>query len=167
MSPGSVALSVGKVEADLSGEVVDPRSRVAAVLVGVRRVPVPARGHRSRGPLYLRFNLSYRDVEELLLERDVEVDHVSVYRWVQRFTPLLADAARFGLWAPLVTQTSIEVPPRSRLTAWLRHQLADATARANRAASEVAAQYQVAWHTVRKELIAAAAAGCPPCAQRC
>jgi transposase-like protein len=43
---------------------------------------------------YLRFALSYRDVEELLAERGVEVDHVTVYRWVQRFTPLLADAAR-------------------------------------------------------------------------
>src|SRR6266508_6960285 len=43
---------------------------------------------------YLRFGLSYRDVEELLAERGVLVDHVSVYRWVQRFTPLLADAAR-------------------------------------------------------------------------
>jgi hypothetical protein len=44
---------------------------------------------------YLRYGLSYRDVEELLVERGVEVDHVTVYRWVQRFTPLLADAARF------------------------------------------------------------------------
>ena len=43
---------------------------------------------------YLRFGLSYRDVEELLVERGVEVDHVTVFRWVQRFTPLLADAAR-------------------------------------------------------------------------
>ncbi len=43
---------------------------------------------------YLRFGLSYRDVEELLAERGVEVDHVTVYRWVQRFTPLLADATR-------------------------------------------------------------------------
>jgi transposase-like protein len=43
---------------------------------------------------YLRYGLSYRDVEELLGERGVEVDHVSVYRWVQRFTPLFADAAR-------------------------------------------------------------------------
>jgi transposase-like protein len=43
---------------------------------------------------YLRFNLSYRDLEELLAERGIEVDHTSVYRWVQRFTPLLADAAR-------------------------------------------------------------------------
>ena len=43
---------------------------------------------------YLRFALSYRDVEELLAERGVEVDHVTVYRWVLRFTPLLAEAAR-------------------------------------------------------------------------
>ncbi|GAA1818071.1 hypothetical protein GCM10009835_42700 [Planosporangium flavigriseum] len=49
---------------------------------------------------YLRFNLSYRDVEELLVERGVEVDHVTVYRWVQRFTPLLADAARFCRHSP-------------------------------------------------------------------
>jgi transposase-like protein len=44
---------------------------------------------------YLRYNLSYRDVEKLLLERGIEVDHVTIYRWTQRFTPLLADAARF------------------------------------------------------------------------
>ena len=43
---------------------------------------------------YLRFGLSYRDVEELLAERGVEVDHVTLYRWVQRFTPLLVEAAR-------------------------------------------------------------------------
>jgi IS6 family transposase len=43
---------------------------------------------------YLRLGLSYRDLEELLAERGIEVDHVTIYRWVQRFTPLLADAAR-------------------------------------------------------------------------
>ncbi len=43
---------------------------------------------------YLRFSLRYRDVEELLAERGVEVDHVTIYRWVHRFTPLLAEAAR-------------------------------------------------------------------------
>jgi len=37
---------------------------------------------------------SYRDVEELLAERGIQVDHVTIYRWVQRFTPLLAEAAR-------------------------------------------------------------------------
>jgi transposase, IS6 family len=33
-------------------------------------------------------------VEELLAEPGIEVDHVTIYRWVQRFTPLLIDAAR-------------------------------------------------------------------------
>jgi transposase, IS6 family len=42
----------------------------------------------------LRLGLSYRDVEELLAERGITVDHVSIFRWVQRFTPLLAEAAR-------------------------------------------------------------------------
>ena len=49
---------------------------------------------------YLRYGLSYRDVEELLAERGIEVDHVTVYRWVQRFTPLLIDAARPCRHAP-------------------------------------------------------------------
>ena len=45
---------------------------------------------------YLRFGLSYRDLEELLAERGIEVDHVTLFRWVQRFTPLLIEAARPG-----------------------------------------------------------------------
>ena len=56
---------------------------------------------------------SYRDVEELLVERGVEVDHVTVYRWVQRFTPLLADAARFCRHSPgdrwFVDETYVKV----------------------------------------------------------
>jgi IS6 family transposase len=40
---------------------------------------------------YLRFGLSYRDLEELLAERGV---HVTLFRCVQRFTPLLIEAAR-------------------------------------------------------------------------
>lgn len=62
---------------------------------------------------YQRFNLSFRDVEELLVERGVEVDHVTVYRWVQRFTPLLADAARFASRSPgdrwFVDETYVKV----------------------------------------------------------
>lgn len=62
---------------------------------------------------YLRYCLSYRDVEELLIERGVEVDHVTVFRWVQRFTPLLADAARFARHAPgerwFVDETYVKV----------------------------------------------------------
>ena len=43
---------------------------------------------------YLRYGLSYRDVEELLAERGVAVDHVTIYRWVQTFTAEFIDAAR-------------------------------------------------------------------------
>jgi len=34
---------------------------------------------------YLRFSLSYRDVEELLAERGRHADHVTVWRGVQRY----------------------------------------------------------------------------------
>lgn len=43
---------------------------------------------------YLRYALSHRDVEELLIERGITVDHMSVYRWVQRFTSLHIAVAR-------------------------------------------------------------------------
>ena len=43
---------------------------------------------------YLRYALSCRDLEELLAERGIDVDHVTLFRWVQRFTPELIDAAR-------------------------------------------------------------------------
>jgi transposase, IS6 family len=42
---------------------------------------------------YLHYGFSYRDLEELLAERGIEVDHVTLFRWVQRFTPVLADPA--------------------------------------------------------------------------
>src|ERR1039457_2873515 len=49
---------------------------------------------------YLRYGLSYRDVEELLAERAVTVDHVTIYRWCQRFTPEFIEAARLCRHAP-------------------------------------------------------------------
>ena len=33
---------------------------------------------------YLRFSLSYRDLEEMMAERNLAVDHTTVWRWVQR-----------------------------------------------------------------------------------
>jgi hypothetical protein len=48
--------------------------------VGVRRVPVSAGGVSVAVRWYLRYGLSYRDVEELLSERGVTVDPLSVYR---------------------------------------------------------------------------------------
>lgn len=65
---------------------------------------------------YPRFGLSYRDVKELLAERGISVDHVTIYRWVQRFTPLLIDAARPCRHAPgdrwFVDETYVKVAGR-------------------------------------------------------
>jgi transposase, IS6 family len=43
---------------------------------------------------YLRYALSYRDVEELLQERGVSIDHTTVFRWVQRYAPELDQRCR-------------------------------------------------------------------------
>jgi IS6 family transposase len=62
---------------------------------------------------YLRYGLSYREVEELLAERGVTVDHVTIYRWVQRFTPEFIEAARPCRHAPgdrwFVDETYVKV----------------------------------------------------------
>jgi transposase-like protein len=36
---------------------------------------------------YCRYQLSYRDVEEMMQERGLDVDHSTVFRWVQRYAP--------------------------------------------------------------------------------
>jgi IS6 family transposase len=36
---------------------------------------------------YLRFGLSFRNLEELMAERNLAVDHVTIWRWVQRYAP--------------------------------------------------------------------------------
>jgi transposase-like protein len=40
--------------------------------------------------LYLRFTLSYRDVEDLLAERGLDVSYETVRRWILQFGPLFA-----------------------------------------------------------------------------
>jgi hypothetical protein len=44
--------------------------------------------------LYVRFTLSYRDVEDLLAERGLEVSYETVRRWVLKFGPLFARELR-------------------------------------------------------------------------
>src|SRR3984885_4454914 len=44
--------------------------------------------------LYVRFTLSYRDVEELLAERGLDVSYETVRRWVLKFGPLFARELR-------------------------------------------------------------------------
>jgi len=36
---------------------------------------------------YCKYGISYRDLEEMMLERGVEVDHSTIYRWVQHYAP--------------------------------------------------------------------------------
>jgi transposase-like protein len=48
---------------------------------------------------YLRYALSYRDLEEIMLERGLHVDHTTIYRWVQRYAPELEKRCRSHLKA--------------------------------------------------------------------
>ncbi|TMV08160.1 IS6 family transposase [Arenibacterium halophilum] len=43
---------------------------------------------------YLRYAVSYRDLEEILAEREVKVDHATLNRWVVKFAPLIAARAQ-------------------------------------------------------------------------
>src|SRR4026208_2105236 len=43
---------------------------------------------------YLRYSLSYRDLEEMMVERGLSVDHVTIWRWVQRYAPILNQRLR-------------------------------------------------------------------------
>jgi len=36
---------------------------------------------------YLRFPLSYRNVEEMMVDRGLSIDHTTIYRWVQQYAP--------------------------------------------------------------------------------
>src|SRR5438874_10022864 len=43
---------------------------------------------------YLRYSLSYRDLEEMMRERGLSVDHTTIYRWVQHYAPELEKRSR-------------------------------------------------------------------------
>ena len=43
---------------------------------------------------YLRSSLTYRDLEEIMAERNLSVDHVTIWRWVQRYAPVLNQRVR-------------------------------------------------------------------------
>ncbi|WP_227876485.1 DDE-type integrase/transposase/recombinase [Photobacterium frigidiphilum] len=45
---------------------------------------------------YVAYKLSYRDIEELLAERGVRVDHATIHRWVLEYAPQLEAAFRNG-----------------------------------------------------------------------
>lgn len=43
---------------------------------------------------YLRYSLSYRDLEEMMAERGLSVDHSTIARWVLRYAPILNERLR-------------------------------------------------------------------------
>ena len=94
----------------------------APCVIGFRSVQVEAirtGSYPSAVGWYLRFSLSYRDVEELLAERGLHADHVTVWRWVQRYAPEMERRLRSRLrptndsWR--VDDTYIRIKSRSRL----------------------------------------------------
>ena len=82
----------------------------------------------------LRYSLSFRDVEELLRERGLEVDHTTIWRWVQRYGPELEERRRRHLkptntsWRVDETYVRVKgagatepsIPPALRLTSCSR-----------------------------------------------
>ena len=49
---------------------------------------------------YLRYSLSYRDLEEMMAERGLSVDHSTIARWVSRYAPILNERMRRHLRPP-------------------------------------------------------------------
>ncbi len=43
---------------------------------------------------YLRYTVSYRDLEEIMAERGVRVDHATLNRWVVKYSPIVAARAQ-------------------------------------------------------------------------
>src|SRR4030088_2236474 len=69
--------------------------------------PALFRGRHFEDPIiilcvrwYLRYSLSYRDLRELMAERSLSVDHTTVWRWVQRYAPILNQRIRRELRPP-------------------------------------------------------------------
>ncbi|MEF8462545.1 hypothetical protein ABEM24_23065, partial [Escherichia coli] len=50
---------------------------------------------------YCKYGISYRELQEMLAERGVNVDHSTIYRWVQRYAPEMEKRLRWGTVAKL------------------------------------------------------------------
>ncbi len=44
---------------------------------------------------YCRYGISYRDLAEMMAERGVDVDHTTIYRWVQHYAPEMEKRLRW------------------------------------------------------------------------
>jgi putative transposase len=43
---------------------------------------------------YVRYSVSYRDLEDRMLERGINVDHATLNRWVVKYAPIMTDTAK-------------------------------------------------------------------------
>jgi transposase, IS6 family len=48
---------------------------------------------------YCKYGISYRDLEEMLCDRTIEVDHSTIYRWVLSYAPKMLDKLKW-YWKP-------------------------------------------------------------------
>jgi IS6 family transposase len=59
---------------------------------------------------YCRYGISYRDLEQMLGERGVSVDHPTIYRWVQRYAPEIEKRLRCQWRCPRSTSWRVDEP---------------------------------------------------------
>lgn len=57
---------------------------------------------------YCKYGISYRDLEEMMSERGVTLDHTTLLRWVQHYAPLMEKRIR---WYQRYTDTGCSVSP--------------------------------------------------------
>ena len=67
---------------------------MGGTMVDFRGVHFPKKGILYAVFFYLRYPGSYRDLEEILEERGVDVDHGTLNRWVVKFAPLMPEKAQ-------------------------------------------------------------------------
>lgn len=67
---------------------------------------------------YLRYPLSYRNLEEMMSERGLSVDHSTVYRWVQTYAPQLEKRTRSHLHSTNDSWRVDESVPQQRRERW-------------------------------------------------
>ena len=64
---------------------------------------------------YLRYRVSYRDLEEMMKERGLNADHTTIYRWVQHYAPEIQKRASYFLGS-VANNDRVQRGPSNRLT---------------------------------------------------
>ena len=57
---------------------------------------------------YCRYGISYRDLEQMMAERGVTVDHSTIYRWVQKYAPEIEKRLRWQWRCPRSTSWRVD-----------------------------------------------------------